>query len=299
MQNKLPSAASEAPAALACAIALRTARADRKISLRQLSAKLGLHPATLSSWELGQRLPDSEVVARVLGFLRVSAAEFDRVLTLCRRASDLSLVEVLDAETPPLLWTYEQVVAEVAEWAPTGVPELLQTSDYARLVLAGGLSVHDDFSVDVFARVARQDVLRRGELPTRYTFFLGEAALSHPRVAHVVMLEQLRHVLHLSRLPGVSIRVLSSQNAPGNLENFILCRKVNSSLVAIFQHAFCNIYLAKPEQVAGWRMAASRLDKLAFGSQESRDLISSKIGELESSDQLGRDVQSGESNRCA
>lgn len=39
------------------------------------------------------------------------------------------------------------------------------------------------------------------------------------------------------------------------------------------QHTFCNVYLAQPEQVAGWRTAARQLGKLALDDRASRDLI--------------------------
>ena len=70
------------PATVAVSSSLRDARKRRGIGLRRLADKIGVHPATLSAWELGIKVAPATAVAWILGYLRVESAEYDRVMAL-------------------------------------------------------------------------------------------------------------------------------------------------------------------------------------------------------------------------
>ena len=110
----------------------------------------------------------------------------------------------------------EAGAASIVEYQPAVVPGLLQTPAYARLRVAAGavLAPEVDVDADVRARVLRQEVLRRVD-PPRYTALLAEAACDLGDVPVAVWREQLRHLVALTGLANVTLRLLPRNAAGG------------------------------------------------------------------------------------
>lgn len=145
---------THAPALLALGAGLRDARERRDISLRELARVLGIHPANLSTWELGTAGPNPATVARILGCLQAKGAEHKQLTALADHANrvDQTTSSLID-----LLGAYQQLSSRIIEWAPFRVPDLLQAST--------GL-----LPVDATDRSG----------PCSYVFMVGEQALTPP-----------------------------------------------------------------------------------------------------------------------
>lgn len=143
---------THAPALLALGAGLRDASERRDISLRELARVLGIHPANLSTWELGTAGPNPATVARILGCLQAKGAEHKQLTALADHANrvDQTTSSLID-----LLGAYQQLSSRIIEWAPFRVPDLLQAST--------GL-----LPVDATDRSG----------PCSYVFMVGEQALS-------------------------------------------------------------------------------------------------------------------------
>jgi transcriptional regulator with XRE-family HTH domain len=90
------------------------------------------------------------------------------------------------------------------------VPGLLQTPEYARAVLATRPNTAED-EIDnlVAARLARQEVLTRGEPPPPLLWALiDEGVLYRPVAPAEVMRDQLARLAEVSRRPNVTVQVL-------------------------------------------------------------------------------------------
>jgi transcriptional regulator with XRE-family HTH domain len=163
------------PAVIALAGGLREARTRRGIGLRRLADMVDLHPAVLSSFELGQRTPPDTTVAHILGVLRSPNATREQLIELAHRAQDRDFIDHTGRDEDLVRTTYERRSTHVTEWSPSLIPEALQTSDYAHALRDTGLLDIDAADVGCLIRTARQ-LAFPDETGPRYTFLIGEAA---------------------------------------------------------------------------------------------------------------------------
>ena len=76
------------PKARALGSALRAAREDRGLKLRQLAIQINRDPGILSRWETGERTPKPENVSQILTALGVNGAHYDEIMTLAYRTDE-------------------------------------------------------------------------------------------------------------------------------------------------------------------------------------------------------------------
>ncbi|EDY51621.1 helix-turn-helix domain-containing protein [Streptomyces clavuligerus] len=91
------------------------------------------------------------------------------------------------------------------------VPGLLQTDAYVRTLHQLMFKGHDDEEIErrVAVRMTRQEVLRRAELPLRFTAVINEAVLRRQVGGPAVMRAQLEHIAEVaSSLPSVRVQVI-------------------------------------------------------------------------------------------
>src|SRR3989337_2870589 len=70
------------PKAQALGAALRQAREDKELLLRELAAMIKRDIGVLSRWETGDRTPKPEQVAQILTTLQVGVERYDQIMTL-------------------------------------------------------------------------------------------------------------------------------------------------------------------------------------------------------------------------
>ena len=90
------------------------------------------------------------------------------------------------------------------------IPGLLQTSEYARAVMATRPhTAEDEIDNLVIARLARQSVLTRDDPPAPLLWALIDEGVLHRPVAPAeVMHDQLLHLVAVSRRPNVTVQVV-------------------------------------------------------------------------------------------
>lgn len=111
----------------------------------------------------------------------------------------------------------ESDAASIRVYSPNLVPGLLQTTSYAREVIAATAITRSQDEVAALAEVrqARQAVLTRPGNPLKVWAVVHEAALRQQFPARPeVMSEQLRRVLDLSEMPTVDIQIMPIEASP-------------------------------------------------------------------------------------
>ncbi|WP_326552240.1 helix-turn-helix domain-containing protein [Micromonospora sp. NBC_01813] len=106
---------------------------------------------------------------------------------------------------------YEERASALRVYQPLIVPGLLQTEDYARMVLSSGGLLADEVERQVQLRLGRQLALT-SETPPRVVAILDEQALRRGEAE--VMAAQLEHLISLAQRPTITIRVVPADAPP-------------------------------------------------------------------------------------
>jgi transcriptional regulator with XRE-family HTH domain len=198
------------PRARALGNALREARLDREIGLRQFAKDVGRDPSLLSRWETGDRVPSPVDVAQILGKLGVTGERYDEIIELASGADDPRwLATTLPEQRAQLaaLLDFERTATVITDVSPLLIPGLLQTSDYARAIMVdGGLSAAEA-STRVAIRMGRHEEFTR-RASTRFVALVGEAALRQLIGTAEIMAAQLGFLLEMAKRPDVDLRVV-------------------------------------------------------------------------------------------
>lgn len=266
------------PRARALGFGLRTCRQARDLGVRELARLIGVHAQELSNWEYGKRIPKVEQVALLLGVLVVEPGERERLLELARNAREPSWLE--NSKTGVYV-QYEREASDLFGWEPVLVPGLLQTPDYARIVLTDLHVAGDELEKLVLLRQVRRGILT-GPRPALYRAVLGEAALRPPFIEPAVMVEQLRFMLELSRRRNISLQVFrgSSSYHPGHCGPFVVLEFPQLPPIVFLEQYRVGGYLYAEDQVADYKSAARTLASLALSEADSCALIKGVIAEL-------------------
>ncbi|MGC4857048.1 helix-turn-helix domain-containing protein [Micromonospora sp. DT4] len=178
----------------------------------------------------------------------------------------------------------ESAACRLREHAGALVPVLLQTRGYASETCPRRPGATDEERERlVEARLRRQGLLRRRlPRPPRFEVMLCEAVLLREVGGAASMVEQLRHLAEVSRLPHVSIRVLPFAAGAHDgalagsfvLLDFPLGLRVDPEPSVVYQESLTGaLYLDRPAEVTAYEQAWVGLDALALSEEESRRLI--------------------------
>ncbi|MEU7924842.1 helix-turn-helix transcriptional regulator [Micromonospora sp. NPDC049801] len=201
---------------------LRQLRRREALTLEQVCDRLGwASTSKLSRIELGQSRPDLADVLDLLDVYQVPNPVRDALIVIARDAATSrgwwkALGEM--SERQRVYAELEAGAADIVEYQPALVPGLLQTAAYARSRVAAGvlLTPEVDVEAEVRARALRQEVLRRAD-PPRYTAVLAEAVCDPGDLPVDVWREQLRHLVAVTGLAHVTVRLLPRGLAGGGL----------------------------------------------------------------------------------
>jgi transcriptional regulator with XRE-family HTH domain len=116
---------------------------------------------------------------------------------------------------------YEESASSLFVWSPSIIDGLLQTEDYARVLL----SIHPDVTDEVIStrlagRMARQKRLFAREIPT--LFLVDQLALYRLVGSPETMTAQLRHLITLAGRPRVTIQVVPAVAVPSVAHGIML-----------------------------------------------------------------------------
>lgn len=179
----------------------------------------------------------------------------------------------------------ESAACRLREYQAMLVPALLQTRRYASALLADHPDVPEpERERQVEARLRRQALLVRTlPEPPRFEAVLAESVLLATGYGPAIMAEQLRHLVAVSELPNVSIRVLplaAGVNLGTIAGSFVRLDFPNrlwadAEPPVVYRELLTGaLYLDREEELAAYERAWSSLDALALDEDQSRHLIS-------------------------
>ena len=253
------------PAVIALAGGLREARNDRGIGLRRLADMIGIYPAVLSSFELGHRAPQDTIVAHILGVLRAPQHVREHLIDLARRSHDHDLIDRTGRAENYLRTAFEQRATRVTEWAPTLIPEALQTAEYAQALRDTGLLDPEAADAGCLLRAARQLALTDEPGPP-HTFLIGEAATRPDACTPDVLRDQIDQLCTWTGNPRIAVRIVPAADCPpGLVEPFTLYEhRADAIAVAVaLSHHHGAVYSTHQAALTTYQKAARSLKRHA------------------------------------
>ncbi|WP_415950081.1 helix-turn-helix domain-containing protein [Streptomyces sp. KLOTTS4A1] len=173
----------------------------------------------------------------------------------------------------------ETDAASLRAYDPQVVPGLLQTRGYAEALVTGALPETPQSDIDkrVQVRMRRQERIQAPENPLRLWTVLDEAALRRVVGNKQLMIEQLEHLVDLSKLPHVTVQVIPFDMGahPGVNGQYAILEfpdAADSSVVYI-EGVTSDLYLEKANDVHKYTMMYEHLRAQALNADQTRQFI--------------------------
>ncbi|GAB2828952.1 helix-turn-helix transcriptional regulator [Streptomyces chlorus] len=188
---------------------------------------------------------------------------------------------VLRSQLPTWFQPYAEMEAKasyISTYQAQVVYGLLQTEEYARAVLATGMS--DDLNGLVAARVERQRILDREQPPLTWVV-LDESVLLRPIGGREVMRRQLAHLLELTGHRWMHVQVLpNTAGAHASLDGtFNLLRFDDDPDIIYTEDLISGHMTANPEILREASRRYARLQAAALSVEDSAALIARVLEE--------------------
>ncbi|WP_405555898.1 Scr1 family TA system antitoxin-like transcriptional regulator [Streptomyces sp. NBC_01171] len=180
---------------------LKRRREEAGLTQTELGAKVFVSGGYIGQFEQAIRKPQLDVAQRIDEVLQTEGI-FER---LCRKLIDDPRYADYFAHVVEL----ERLATRICEFAPTVVPGLLQTKEYARAVTIAANPFQADEHVDeiVTARLERSLILSDAARP-EYWVALHENVLRSPVGGPTAMAAQLDHIAGLMRARTAIVTVI-------------------------------------------------------------------------------------------
>lgn len=256
---------------------IRRLRHARRMSLDHLAAPLSITAGMLSAIERGIR-----------GCKPEYAEEIDQALTTGGKV--LRLVENMNSSPGLPEWfrdteRLQRLATEMRQFQLGLIPGLLQTEDYARVLLRAGEPTASEEEIEalVQARIDRQSLLWRDN-PPRIFVVLEEGVLLRPVGGRGTMSCQLERLLSVSESAAhvvVQVVPMSTAPHPGLDGSFQLIKIPERDKVLVLETRFSGAPADDPEHVREYVQVFEDLRAMALPPVASRDLIRKVQGEFQ------------------
>lgn len=174
----------------------------------------------------------------------------------------------------------ESGATEIRSFDALMVPQLLQTEDYARSVLAARGDFADRDAVDraVKARRERQSAIASG---TRCWFVLDDAVLRRQVGGPAVLRDQLAYLAEIATVSNVVVQVVPPDTPayPG-LEGALTVLSFAEAADVAYVDSHGLFMIEPPDLVAACCSAFDLIRAVALSPQRSRDLITAELRAL-------------------
>ncbi|MBL1079319.1 helix-turn-helix domain-containing protein [Nocardia sp. 2] len=268
---------------------LREGRMQCNMTIAEAAGLMEWSESKLQRLETGNaekiRVLDIRELCRIYDF----DDEFTAALTgLAQQASVKSWWHEYDDLIPEGFNVYvglEASARALISYQPDLIPGLLQTADYARVLIGDYWpdAARDQIDRRVQLKMRRQSLLTRKRSPATFVVVVHEAALRRVVGSPRVMAAQLRRAADMSTLPTIAVRVLPfSAGVPigHTVGPFVILefgrdsgnRPVEPTVVYL-ENFLGDLYLEKQAAVDRYHQAYQALQQSALDEATSRDLL--------------------------
>ena len=252
----------------------------------EAAAYLEIDSTVVSRHESGKVRVSVPQLRTYMQLYGVGSPEADYLLQLCRDAAQRGWFARYGKTVPDWFRDYlgmESAAAEVWTWEPLFIPGLLQHQAYtAALIEADNPSWSpEEIQRVVQLRMDRQQRLT-AEDPLIVRAIIDEAALRRQVGGPDVMVDQLKHLVQVSKLPNVTVQVIpfSAGAHRGMRGAFVALRfpeePMNTVYLELYREA---LYVEAPGEVANYTDTFEELAQRALSRDDTAELIGRMIRE--------------------
>jgi hypothetical protein len=184
--------------------------------------------------------------------------------------------------------SFENEASALRNYESLFLPGLLQTENYARAVISGGLpmATKDDIQIRAKARMTRQQVLSRAD-PLSLWAIVDEAALRRVVGGPTIMHEQLVHLADVITAPHITFqaipfRVGAHPGMDGQFTVLEFADDEDADLVYIETIAG-DLFAEKDKDVKSYRTRFENLAAVALSPAESATMVEELASDLKGS----------------
>ncbi|MFC7327743.1 helix-turn-helix domain-containing protein [Marinactinospora rubrisoli] len=260
--------------------------------LRELAGMTGEEAAERMSWsgsklsriERGQVATNSDDVRDLLELYNVQDPGLRQTLVmLARESRRRGWWHVYGDVLPERFEVYlglEPEASTLRFFQSQIIPGLFQTEPYVRALLASHPDVTDGDEVERRAavRMRRQELLT-AENPPDVWVILDESAIYRPIGGSLVLADQLRHLVEMSRKPHITLQVLPFDRGahPGVNGSFDILEFAEPDIyvprLVHLENLTSSLYIEKPKEVREFVVAFEHLHTAALSPAETRDFL--------------------------
>ncbi|MER7011044.1 DUF5753 domain-containing protein [Saccharopolyspora sp. NPDC000359] len=170
------------------------------------------------------------------------------------------------------LLEFERTARLITHAAPLLIPGSLQSTAYVRAIMTAGGVPPEEVETRIAVRVGRREAIMRKDEPVHLKAAIGEAALRQVVGTPDVMVDQLDHLLQLSDLDNVDVRVVPFQSAwqPALEGIFVLIESDEAPPVVHLENRRSGLFLHEPADIAIYREAAETVFSTALVAAEPK-----------------------------
>ncbi|WP_243653662.1 helix-turn-helix domain-containing protein [Pseudonocardia endophytica] len=262
---------------------LRRLRERAGVTREDAGAAIRGSHAKISRLELGRvRFKDRDVSDLLALYGIGDGPDRDQLLDLAHRANQPGWWQQYGDVLPSWFETYlglEPAAATIRNYEMQFVPGLLQTEEYARVVVGLGRAPDPDGrAVDV--RMRRQRLLD-SEAGPRFVAVVDETALRRPLPGVDAMRRQLRHLAEMSEAPSVELRIVpfraGMHPAAGGAFSILDFADPELPPIVYLEHLTSALYLDKHADVDRYDEAMRRLCEISV-CPEGAPAVLERIG---------------------
>ncbi|PRY31629.1 helix-turn-helix domain-containing protein [Umezawaea tangerina] len=285
-----PAASSGGPTALRIVLGaqLRRLREAAEITRADAGYSIRGSESKISRLELGRVGLKERDVADLLTMYGVTdQTDRETFLEMVKRSNQPGWWHRFNDLMPDWFQDYvglEEAAVRILTYELQFMPGLMQTESYARAIASHGRpdSAGQDVERRVGLRMNRQKILHRSGAP-RLWAVIDESVLHRPIGGREVMLDQLDHLLELTKEPQITLQVVPYQLSGYAAEGpFTMLRFGEPELpdLVYIEHLAGALYLDKRDEVELYSRVFDRLTVDALTPDRTRQMLSKVRAEI-------------------
>ncbi|MFG2139482.1 helix-turn-helix domain-containing protein [Streptomyces sp. NPDC048650] len=265
---------------------LRRLREDKGMTAEQVAERLLVSQSKISRLENGRRSISQRDVRDLCGVYEVDDHRIvDSLMQMAKDSRQQGWWHAFGDIPYSVYIGLETEAASLRVYESLLVPGLLQTPGYAEAVIPGAVPELAPESLEkrIQVRMRRQERVDDPKRPLRLWVVLDESALRRVVGSHLIMREQLEHLVEMSNLPQVTVQVLPYDTGAhaGMSGTFSILEfdDASDSSVVYIEGVTSDLYLEKTNDVHKYTIMYEHLRAQALNADQSREFIAAAAKE--------------------